>query len=290
MRRLIISLVVVTGFLAAAGRPAWAGIAFAAYDNTSIGNVTAMAGQTSDAPPSPNSGAPASYAPDPCQYTWVSGADLAGPDGSTTGTWAYPYVTDPPTCRGALAPGQYGPPGAFWVPPGPAGPAAPPPQVLAQEALSSAQLPGPTVQTWPPSGSGETNFETWVHLSSPWAPVSATATAGVVRVTVTATPTEMVVSSVDSSDGGTTYHRIQVTCPGPGATYDPNRPYADQHTDCSISWSWPSANYGSGTYPLTISVVYQVAWAGPAGGGALPVLTRSSTYPYRVGEIEALGS
>jgi hypothetical protein len=120
--------------------------------------------------------------------------------------------------------------------------------------------------------------------------VSATARAGAVSVTVTATPTETVISSVDSSDGGATYHPIRLACPGPGAAYDPNRPYANQRSDCSLTWAWPSAHYGSGSYPLTVAVVYQVAWSGAGGGGALPTITRSSTVAYPVGEIEALGS
>ena len=289
MRRVVVGLGVLAGSILLSGEAAWAGLTSAALDNPMAGSITAEATQTGGAAPD----SPVSYTAagsNPCAYTWISGSDLAGPDGSTSGTWAYPYATDPASCRGALAPGVYGPPSAFWVPTGPAAATAPPPQVLAQQAMSSAQLPLPTVQTWPPSGSGATNFPTWVHLSSPWAPISATATAGATRVTVTATPSSMQVSSVDSSDGGASYHPVQVSCPGPGAAYDPNKPYADQHTDCSISWSWPSANYGAGTYPLTITVVYQVSWAGPRGGGALPVITRSSTYPYRVGEIEALGS
>jgi hypothetical protein len=287
MRKLTASLAIVGCVVVLSDAPAWSALGVAAYDNPHVGSLTAVAGDSTGG--SSATDRPAAYTPDPCVYTWISGADLPGPGGSTSGTWGYPYVSNPPSCRDALPPGVYGPPSAFWVPAGPAA-AAPAPQVLAQQALSSTQLPLPTVQTWPPSGGGETNFPTWVHLSAPWAPVSATAAAGAVRVTVTATPTEMELSSFDNSDGGATYRPIAVTCPGPGAAYDPNKPYAEQHTDCSITWSWPSANYADGAYPLTITVVYQVTWAGPGGGGALPVITRSTTYPYRVGEIEALGS
>jgi hypothetical protein len=189
-----------------------------------------------------------------------------------------------------LLPGQYGPPSAFWVPGAPGGPPLPTPQALAVQGLSQAQVPGPAVATWPPSGHGEVNFPTWVHVGSPWAPVSATATAGPESVTVTATPTGTVVSSVDSSDGGVSFHSIQVTCAGPGAAYDPSTPYSAQHTDCSLTWVWPSAHYRSGTYPLTVAVTYQVAWSGSGGGGALPAITRSTTVAYPVGEIEAIGT
>jgi len=166
----------------------------------------------------------------------------------------------------------------------------PTPQALAAQALSQAQVAEPDVATWPPSGHGEVNFPTWVHVRSAWAPVSATATAGPMSVTVTATPTETVVSSADSQDGGATFQTIRVTCPGAGAAYDSSRPYSAQHSDCSLTWSWPSAHYGSGSYPLTVSVVYQVAWSGTGGGGALPAITRTTTVAYSVGEIEAIAS
>ena len=76
--------------------------------------------------------------------------------------------------------------------------------------------------------------------------------------------------------------------------YNPDRAYTDQRSDCSISWGWPSAHYPwgptPGTYPLTVTVVYRVAWAGAGRGGTLADITRSVTVPYPVGEIEAIRS
>ena len=267
-----------------------------AVDNPMAGTVSAAAGTSGPAAPSGPSPDQAPTAPNPCQYTWVPGSDLAGPNGSTSGTWAYPDVSNPQGCRNALPTGFYGPPTAFWVPVS-RGAAAPPPQQVAVQALSSAHIASPTFETWPPDGHAEVNWPTWVHISSGWARVSTSATAGPVTATVTATPTSMTVSSFDSVDGGATYQPISVSCPGPGTAYNPNEPYADQHSDCTISWSWPSANYSSGssygTYPLTVSVTYSVSWTatgGPGGGGTLAPITRSTTIEFRVGEVEALGS
>jgi len=285
-------MAVVSAWLLLSATPAWGGSSIGAFDDPAGGTVTATASQS---PPTAEAMRPVSVASavEPCQYLWVSGTDLAGPDGTSQGAWAVPYPSDPSYCVNGLQPGPFSGPEAYWVPTAQAGPGAPGPRALATQALSQAAIALPQVQTWPPSGRGEVNFSTWVHVSS-WAPVSASATAAGLTVTVTATPTKTIVSSFDSDDGGATYQPVQVTCPGPGSAYDPDQPYADQHTDCSMTWSWPSAHYGSGSsagsYPLTVTVVYAVTWAGPGGGGALPAITRSTTLDYPVGEIEALGS
>ena len=294
MRRLTLGALVVAATATGLARPAFAGAFDSGVDNPAVGSVAVTASDTGSDPPDQAS-ATASV-PSPCDYTWIAGTDLPGPDGSTSGTWGYPSGTNPPGCRNALPAGFYGPPTAFWVA-ATAGALAPAPQQVAITALSSAQLIDPTFQTWPPDGHAEVNWPTWIHVSSGWAPISTSATAGPVTATVTATPTSMTVSSFDSSDGGSTYRRISVTCPGPGTAYNPNQPYSGQHSDCTITWAWPSANYGSGRsygmYPLTVSVTYSVSWAatgGPGGGGTLAPITRSTTVDFRVGEVEALGS
>lgn len=294
MRRLIAALFVAVATCWSA-KPAFAGFFGGGYDNPTAGTVTALAGESSTSPASYSSPAAASQ-PDPCQFQWISGSDLAGPGGQTNGAWAF-LIAGPPSCVAGLTQGIFGAFPGYWFPDATPAGAAPPPQQLASLTLSSASAGGPGVQTWPPSANGETNFPTWVHVSSGWSPITATATDAGVTVTVTATPTTMTVATVDSTDGGSTYEPVSLTCPGPGSAYDPNQPYDSQHSDCSVTWSWPSADYGSGanygTYPLTVSVTYSVSWTatGPGGGtGTLAPITRSTTLEYRVGEVEALGS
>ena len=86
--------------------------------------------------------------------------------------------------------------------------------------------------------------------------MTATATAGPVTTTATATPTKVV---WDMGDGST------VTCDGPGTPYDPSSPAAT--TTCS--YTWPAA----GTYTVTATTYWSVSWSatGAAGGGSLGV-------------------
>jgi hypothetical protein len=109
-------------------------------------------------------------------------------------------------------------------------------------------------------------------------------------VTVTATPSSVVLESVDSTDGGVTFHQVTHQCTGPGSAFDSTKPAGGGNEGCSLTWSWPSAHYGSGTFPLTVTVTYGVAWTGTGGRGTLPAITRSSTEQFAVGEIEAVGS
>jgi hypothetical protein len=143
---------------------------------------------------------------------------------------------------------------------------------------------------WPPPDEEYVNFAAWVHVSD-WAAVSATAAAGPVSATVTATPVRVVMSSPDSTDGGNTYQTQTTTCAGPGPVYDPNSS-GNQSSPCSFTWSWPSANYNpSGTYPFQMTLIYQVSWraTGAPGGGTLAPIEASSTVTVRVNEMEALG-
>lgn len=180
-------------------------------------------------------------------------------------------------------------------PPG-KGPTAPPPPSPAQLALMAAShmtLPAPTIQTWPPMAKGAVvNLSTWVHVTN-WGASTTSASAGPVTSTVTARPTTMVLSAPDSTDAGEDYNSpITATCAGPGPIYNPGIPDSAQSSPCELTWAWPSANFNSfGTYPMVVSVSYQVSWAasGAPGGGPLPSITATATIPLHVGEIEAIG-
>lgn len=232
----------------------------------------------------------------PPPYTYV-----AVPNGTTPGMYVFPNQSG--TGRMAALGGN---PVHYFLPcstsglgcPSPAaspGPSAPPvsPIALAITAIDHASFPAATIQTSPPVGKAVVNFRTWVKVTN-WAPVVASASAGPVTSTVTATPTTLTLSAPDSHSGGAFYHTITATCAGPGKAYDASIPFAAQHSPCELTWAWPSFGYGHGygdSYPLTVAVTYHVTWtaAGAAGGGALPDVTHTTTFPFLVREIQVLG-
>lgn len=157
------------------------------------------------------------------------------------------------------------------------------PEALAQQALNEVPVPQPGINMNPSADKGAvTNVETWLWIDrSQWQPVSASASAGNVTVTTTAAPDHVV---YDMGNGD------KVTCNGPGTPYEPNRPAADQSTDCSYTYTRSSANQPDGRYVVTATVFYTVAWSatGIAAGGALAPITQSSSVAIRVSEIQAL--
>jgi hypothetical protein len=96
-----------------------------------------------------------------------------------------------------------------------------------------------------------------------------------VTATVVATPVHV---EWDTGDGSTT------TCHGPGSPYD-----GGPAGDCSHVYRWPSLGQPGGTYPLTATVTYDVDWTATTGqAGALGTVTRASTVPVRVVEVQAV--
>jgi hypothetical protein len=82
-----------------------------------------------------------------------------------------------------------------------------------------------------------------------------------------------------------------VTCDGPGTPYDANDPNAT--TDCSYTWTTPSESQSSGTYSVTATIEFSVAWTavGTAGGGDLGLVPGAvDAAQVRVGESEALNT
>jgi hypothetical protein len=157
------------------------------------------------------------------------------------------------------------------------------PAALAQQALGSTPLPSPAIALNPSSSQGEVvNFTMWMWLTSSWAPVSASASAGPVTATVTAVPIRSVWDMGDGSKA--------VTCGGPGTAYDSSRPEADQHSDCTFVYRRSSSGEPNDTFTLTATVTWHVTWVavGAAGGGDLGTVSRSTSLPVRVGEIQAV--
>jgi hypothetical protein len=169
--------------------------------------------------------------------------------------------------------------------PGGAQPALAQPKALAQEALATMHLPGPTVEMSPPSGAEVVNFQDWLWVDpSTWHPISATATAGPVSATAVAMPDRVV---YDMGNGA------RVVCNGPGTAYDPNVAAAQQSTNCSYLYLASSAGQPNNHYTATATVYWTVRWtaAGAPGGGNLGEIPGDTTSTsVEVDEIQAVNT
>ncbi len=124
------------------------------------------------------------------------------------------------------------------------------------------------------------NLETWLWLDN-FAPVGASASAGGVTVSVSASPVS-VRWSMGNGD--------EVLCTTSGTAYDPNRSPNDQHTDCSYTYRHSSAAEPEGRFTVTTTVTWHVIWTatGIAAGGDLGQLSRTTTTQVRVAEVQAV--
>lgn len=165
--------------------------------------------------------------------------------------------------------------GAFTVPEG--GPVDP--RALASNALASAPITTPAINTSPTNDRLYTQVRTWLWVdSSWWRTYSATANAGRVSSTVTATPTR---AEWRMGDGGGT------TCNGPGVEW--RRGMRDDATYCSYTYRHSSAQQKGGKYTLSVTVWFEVTWTSNTGdSGALPAISRTASRQVEVGEVQAL--
>lgn len=197
--------------------------------------------------------------PDYSSYGVPAGVD------PSTGTW---YLV---SCPGSGS-------SPWWVGPGGAAPAANP-VLLAQQALSTIHFPAPAMRMAPASSSGVVRLLTYLWTDqATWQSLTATATAGPVSATVTATPSQVV---WDMGDGG------QAICTGPGVPWNESMP----PTDCGYTYTRDSSQRPGGTYTVTARVYWHVTWTavGAAGGGDLGNIGgATSTTQVRVTEIRAI--
>ncbi len=155
-------------------------------------------------------------------------------------------------------------------------------EALAQEARSSIGIAAPAIHTSPEAGGRlYVRVPTWLWVDGGWwRPYQATASAGRVTATVTATP---VTATWGLGDGAT------VSCAGPGVAWRPGLP--EDATDCAHTYTTSSASDPDGAFELTASVVLEVTWTSNVGqGGALASISRSSSRSVEVGEIQAIGT
>lgn len=154
------------------------------------------------------------------------------------------------------------------------------PRQLAEDARRSVSIDPPPIETSPDADRETyTQVATWLWVDPAWwKTYSATASAGRVSATVTAEP---VLATWSTGDGGTE------ECAGPGVVW--RRGFDDDATYCSHVYRQSSAGQPEGTYPLGVTVDFEVTWASNIGqGGSLDGLSRSSSRSIRVGEIQAI--
>jgi hypothetical protein len=155
------------------------------------------------------------------------------------------------------------------------------PVALAEEAVDRLGLPDPAVRL-NPDGDQVVRLATWLWIdSAQWTRERASASAGPVTSTVTATP-QRVRWAMGNGD--------VEECDGPGRPYEPRFAERPDATDCSYEYRNSSAGQPGGVYDITATVEWHLTWTvtGAPGGGPLGVIERSTTVPIRVGELQAL--
>lgn len=235
------------------------------------GGVTVVVGTGSS--PGHSGGGSSDSAPAPaCGLEYIDGHDMPNlTDNSTQGYW----VID--TCKmQALDPKSM-----TWVPTTPGGP-APQASVIAQTALSKASWPTVSMSFNPSPDRLLVNFPTWLHLSSGWSTVTATASVAGVSATVTAQPIWV---RWDMGDGDS------VTCHTAGRAYDASETWQQNlsQRDCGYTFRTSSAGQSNNKYGVKVTVHYEVTWSSTAGaGGSLGGYDRTAQSAVTVGQVESL--
>ena len=251
----------------------------AAVAGGSDGNGSAGVGSggitvTVGTPGSPGSsgGGGDSSPPPPCGLVYISGTDMPSLiDDSTQGYW----IID--TCKlNALDPKSM-----TWVPTTP-GSAPPVASIVAQTALSKAAWPTIAVSFNPSPDRLLVRFPIWLHLSSGWKHVTASATIAGITATVTAKPE----SATWTMGDGTT-----ITCHSAGTAYDANQSWSTNvvRRDCGYTYTSSSAAQSNGRFRVKVTVHYGVTWTSNfGGGGSLGGYDRSASTSVAVGQVQSL--
>ncbi|WP_238427990.1 hypothetical protein [Frankia nepalensis] len=127
------------------------------------------------------------------------------------------------------------------------------------------------------------NVATWFAApAGQWAPVTGTAEALGLSVSVTALPVELV---FDPGDG-----TAPVSCAGPGATFDASAPPPAAAPDCSYIYRDASTAAPNGRFwPASLSIRWSVTWTASDGQtGALDPLITTTPIEAVVHEYQAL--
>jgi hypothetical protein len=158
------------------------------------------------------------------------------------------------------------------------------PAQLAEQALAKIHLLGAQIGMAPQSdGSGAVGLPVWLWTAitpDTWGPLSDTASAGGISVTVTAEASRIV---WDMGDGG------RVSCANPGTPYQAPYGMAPSPT-CGYTYSKPSSvpAHPHGRYTVTATTYWTVNWSGGGQTGVLNPTSQSQT-SVEIGEIQVVG-
>ncbi|MFG2016904.1 hypothetical protein [Actinomadura geliboluensis] len=155
------------------------------------------------------------------------------------------------------------------------------PAELALTKWARMPIPAPVVRTAPPRRRGGlVGLPEWFWVTN-WHSLSGRVSARNVWVEVTARPQSMTIAPGPGEP--------VVRCSGPGTAYDKTRSAALQRTDCSYTFARSSLHEPGQAYRVRVTVLWGGTWRGSDGsGGALPPLSRSTTFLLRVAEAQAL--
>jgi hypothetical protein len=158
-------------------------------------------------------------------------------------------------------------------------------RALVDRAEKAMDIPLPQVSLSPAADATQyVGLPVWAWVSaSAWRVKSVSVSAGGVSLTMTATPTYSVWSMGDGES---------MTCRGPGTPYPtqgPPKPSRRESPDCGYTYGAPSTSRPGGTYPVSVTGHWKVAWTTTNGlSGSEPELTTTSSFPVTVSEIEGL--
>lgn len=165
------------------------------------------------------------------------------------------------------------------------------PALLADIARSSLEFPVPSGDTSPPLGAGTfAQLPTYFRVDN-WGPVDASASAGSVTATVTATPASQAWTITDTLRQ-TTY---SFSCDGPGVEFDPSNVATPPAGACS--WEPPhssagqsqTSSTGEACFPATVTVTWNVSWdSNITEPATLGTGTRAASTCIVVQEIQAV--
>ena len=153
---------------------------------------------------------------------------------------------------------------------------------LAKAAWKAVEIPAPSVEMNPRmDGDVQTlvGVENWVWASADTPQsVTATASAGPVSATVTATSSGLTLSAPDS----------KVSCQGFGTPWQPGMP--EGSSSCTMTFTRSSEHLGGST-SVKVGVSYSASYTASDGAqGSLPSVSTSGSVSLKVGEAQSLNS